>query len=66
MPGGCTLGDGLSKYVLAFSFNSVHGCSHLGGPVEGEANVHSKVFVGVVRWQVGGISLSHRYGVVKL
>jgi len=38
----------------------------LGGPVEGEANVHSKVFVGVVRWQVGGITLSHRNGVVEL
>ena len=36
---GGSLGDGLGEDVVPLGFDGVHGCSHLGGPVESEADV---------------------------
>ena len=66
LPGRSPLRDGMVKDVVSFGLNDSHGCSQLGGPVKGEADVHSQIFVSRITGEVGGKTCPNWDGVVQL
>ena len=48
LSGGGSLRDSFSDNTVTFCLDGVHGCCHLGGPIESETNVDPQIFVSAV------------------